>query len=202
MLLCRLGLRLPPIRPPPSAVRPPSPSLRHTSTWSRHSFFTRAPPTKFYIPRRHALWVIPIAGGLTLYLLPRPKSLFPSVFSSPTLIPCPSPTKPQPQLNPTIFSPSESDKSIVVRVAQLLREHVWEPILTAKRFIYLFVLFVPIIITSPILLIGKPEKHLKGDRWGAVWWYGLLVNQMEAAGPTFIKVRSLSALQSMDLTGA
>jgi aarF domain-containing kinase len=40
-----------------------------------------------------------------------------------------------------------------------------------------------------MLLVGRPERLLKGDRWGAVWWYGLLVSRMEAAGPTFIKVR-------------
>jgi len=70
-----------------------------------------------------------------------------------------------------------------------LIQHVWEYILTAKRFIYLFFLFVPVLVSSPILLVGKPQKSLRGDRWGAVWWYGLLVSRMEAAGPTFIKVR-------------
>ncbi|KAJ3573045.1 hypothetical protein NP233_g2673 [Leucocoprinus birnbaumii] len=79
------------------------------------------------------------------------------------------------------------------RITQLLRDHIWEPILTAKRFIYLFILFAPVIITSPMLLIGKIEKKLKGDRWGAVWWYGLLVRQMEAAGPTFIKLAQWAA---------
>ena len=52
----------------------------------------------------------------------------------------------------------------------------------------LFVLFIPVIFTSPIILVGPPSKEYKGDRWGAVWWYGYLVQQMEAAGPTFIKV--------------
>lgn len=70
----------------------------------------------------------------------------------------------------------------------MLHDKIWEPILTAKRFVYLFFLFMPVILTSPILLVGKPEKRLRGDRWGAVWWYGYLVSKMEAAGPTFIKV--------------
>ncbi|KAF5352362.1 hypothetical protein D9756_005987 [Leucocoprinus leucothites] len=185
MLFCRLALRLPAARSQPLG------RVRHASTWSRHSFFTRAPPTRFFIPR-HALWIIPLAGGVGLYLLPRPKSPFPSIFSSPTLIPCHLPTQPQ-TLNPTIFSPSESDKTIISRITKLLREHVWEPILTAKRFIYLFVIFVPVIAAAPMLLVGKAEKRLKGDRWGAVWWYGLLVRQMEAAGPTFIKLAQWAA---------
>jgi aarF domain-containing kinase len=61
---------------------------------------------------------------------------------------------------------------------------------TATRFIHLTVLFVPVIVMMPMLLVGAPEAKLQGDRWGAVWWYGLLVARMEAAGPTFIKVRS------------
>lgn len=193
MLLHRLGPRLS-TRLPTPAFRISSPApLRRTSTWARPSFFTRAPPAYSFAFRRHAFWIIPVAGGLTLYLLPKPESLFPSIFSSPTLIPYPCPTPTPPPLNPTIFSPSESDKTIIARIRQLLREHVWEPILTAKRFVYLFFLFFPVIFTSPMLLVGNPERRLKGDKWGAVWWYGLLVSQMEAAGPTFIKLAQWAA---------
>lgn len=39
-----------------------------------------------------------------------------------------------------------------------------------------------------MLLVGKPTKKDKGDRWGAIWWYDFLVHQMESAGPTFIKL--------------
>jgi hypothetical protein len=62
---------------------------------------------------------------------------------------------------------------------------VWEYVLTAKRFIYLLFLFIPVLISSPMLLVGKSYR---ADRWGAIWWYGLLVSRMESAGPTFIKV--------------
>jgi aarF domain-containing kinase len=54
--------------------------------------------------------------------------------------------------------------------------------------VYLFILFMPAIISSPMLLVGAPEKKYGGDRWGAVWWYDFLVRKMAAAGPTFIKV--------------
>ena len=58
----------------------------------------------------------------------------------------------------------------------------------------LAVLFVPVIVMIPMLLVGASEAKLQGDRWGAVWWYGLLVSRMEAAGPTFIKVRSCNSI--------
>lgn len=48
-----------------------------------------------------------------------------------------------------------------------------------------------------MLLVGTPERRLGGDRWGAVWWYNLLVAQMARAGPTFIKVGFLTAVNWM-----
>lgn len=166
-------------------------SRRAASTWSRNtsfpSFFSRTPIPRFRLSRK-ALWLIPLAGGLTLYLSPRRENSFRNLFSSPTLIPCPPQVAPQDPLKPTIFSPLERKKSIFATILSLLHDKIWEPILTAKRFVYLFFLFMPVILTSPILLVGKPEKRLRGDRWGAVWWYGYLVSKMEAAGPTFIKV--------------
>ncbi|KAF5385198.1 hypothetical protein D9615_001308 [Tricholomella constricta] len=166
-------------------------TTRHASLWARQQSLSYSR----WHAHRKVLWLIPLAGGLTLYLAPRPKSLFPSIFASPTLIPCPPPTPAdhKPPINPTIFSPSESDRSIIARIRAFLRNKIWEPLLTAKRFIYLFALFVPVILCSPMLLVGKPEKKYRGDRWGAVWWYGLLVSKMEAAGPTFIKLAQWAA---------
>ncbi|TFK30885.1 putative kinase protein [Coprinopsis marcescibilis] len=108
------------------------------------------------------------------------------ILRSPALIPCRA-------LNPLILSPSEHHLSIKSRILVLLRDNVWEPIRTAARFLRLFCLFVPVIFTSPMLLVGRPQKRCKGDRWGAVWWYGYLVQQMEAAGPTFIKLAQWAA---------
>ncbi|KAF9535647.1 hypothetical protein CPB83DRAFT_842093 [Crepidotus variabilis] len=142
--------------------------------------------------RRHALWVVPLSAGVSLYCLPksRPHS---DVFSSPTLIPCPPPSARSLVVNPTILSPSEHRLSISVRLRTVFKDNIWEFVLTAKRFIYLFILFAPVLATSPMLLLGKPQKSLRGDRWGAVWWYGLLVSRMEAAGPTFIKLAQWAA---------
>ena len=140
-------------------------------------FFTRSPVTRFSL-RRHAIWLLPFSAGVYLYVTPRnPQPSFP--LSSPKLIPSPV---------PSIFSPSESHRSIRSTILTFLLDNIWEPLLTAKRFIYLFVLFVPVIISSPMLLVGIPQKRLKGDRWGAIWWYAFLVRTMQSAGPTFIKV--------------
>ncbi|KAG6862132.1 hypothetical protein C0995_004214 [Termitomyces sp. Mi166 len=81
----------------------------------------------------------------------------------------------------------------MARMRGFLRSKIWEPLLAAKRFIYLFALFIPVLLCSSMLLIGKPKKKYRGDRWGAVWWYGFLVSRMEAAGPTFIKLAQWAA---------
>ncbi|SNX84075.1 related to aminoglycoside acetyltransferase regulator from P. stuartii [Melanopsichium pennsylvanicum] len=94
-------------------------------------------------------------------------------------------------------------RSIVVRffikTGNVIHAVIIEPFGTARRFLYLLILFLPVIIASPMLLVGarrekgqmrgrKVRKDEEGDRWGAVWWYSFLVKQMERAGPTFIKL--------------
>ncbi|KAH9948181.1 hypothetical protein B0H21DRAFT_821190 [Amylocystis lapponica] len=171
------------------------PASRHASLWARtprfsSQFFTRtAAPTPLL--RRKLFWIIPVLGGLALYIAPRPRSHLPSVFASPTLIPCPA-AGPD-EIQPTILSPAEPDRTISARILKLLRDTIWEPVLTARRFIYLFYLFAPVILSMPMLLVGRPETRLQGDRWGAVWWYGYLTSQMQRAGPTFIKLAQWAA---------
>jgi aarF domain-containing kinase len=83
----------------------------------------------------------------------------------------------------------------------LLQAYIWEPIFTFLRFFHLVILFGPVIITSPMLLVGRSDRRRKRGRpngeeeeaWGAVWWYGFLVNQMERAGPSFIKLGQWAA---------
>ncbi|KAH9486519.1 ABC1 family protein C21C3.03, mitochondrial [Psilocybe cubensis] len=88
-----------------------------------------------------------------------------------------------------VYSPNEERLSL----RALLQTHLIEPLLTARRFVYLLLLFAPVLLASPMLLVGRPDPRLAGDRWGAVWWYGLLVSRMEAAGPTFIKLSQWAA---------
>lgn len=137
-----------------------------------------------FLAARSTPWLclVPVGAGLALYTIPSQPAPIPRhVYSSPSLIP-------SRDLNLTILSPSEQHLDVRPRVLAFLRDHIWEPILTARRFVHLFFLFFPVIVTSPMLLVGQTSKRYRGDRWGAVWWYGFLTRQMEAAGPTFIKV--------------
>lgn len=136
------------------------------------------------------LWLFPFGGGILLYVSSNPQLQLPLVFASPTLIPCTGNQSSirHPLHNNMIGSPAEVRRPILSQVLNLFLDYIWEPFLTARRFVHLFYLFLPVIITAPMLLVGMPEKKLHGDRWGAVWWYELLVSKMEAAGPTFIKV--------------
>ncbi|KAI0639579.1 ABC1-domain-containing protein [Trametes polyzona] len=140
---------------------------------------------------RKLLWIVPVAGGFALYAAPKPRVEPHNVFSSPTLIPCPAPS-PEP-VETMIMSPSESDRSLLRRILAFVRERLIEPILTAKRFVYLCCVFVPVLLAAPMLIVGQPEEQLAGDRWGAVWWYGFLTSQMQRAGPTFIKLAQWAA---------
>ncbi|EPE03880.1 abc1 family protein [Ophiostoma piceae UAMH 11346] len=74
--------------------------------------------------------------------------------------------------------------------------YFWEPLCTAARFLQLAVIFVPVIVTIPLLFVGKQHKDRDNETSGALWWYGLLVNSMERAGPTFIKLGQWAASRS------
>lgn len=66
--------------------------------------------------------------------------------------------------------------------------YLYEPIATGFRFLHLVVIFVPVIITTPIIWFGSRLKDHDNERSGTIWWYGFLVRAMERAGPAFIKV--------------
>jgi len=177
----------------PSIVRGSGLSVRHAFQRTQHTAPSRSqsfkspntPPVRLW---RNLAWLIPVTGGVGLYLYPSQQLHLPSIFSSPILIPCTEYDLSVQAKDPIIGSPAEPYMSIPSRMFSLLQEHLWEPLLTARRFIHLFYLFIPVIITMPMLLVGKPERRYKGDKWGAVWWYEFLVRRMQAAGPTFIKV--------------
>jgi hypothetical protein len=75
-------------------------------------------------------------------------------------------------------------------VVLMLDLYIWEPLSTGVRFLQLVVIFVPVIVAVPALWFGRRHKDRDNERSGALWWYGLLVNAMEYAGPAFIKVRA------------
>lgn len=177
--------------------------IRFESASYRNSHW-RSPPRFLYLA--------PLAGLAIVYLSPRPKSLLHSFFSSPAVIPSPPDPPPSAPKALLIQYPYEPCPSLWSKIMQILRSRVLEPLLTARRFLYLCYLFVPVLISVPMLLIGapgsgdpkrkqagtRPDRQLKrrrlklgegeGERWGAVWWYDFMVRQMQRAGPTFIKV--------------
>ncbi|WWC67184.1 uncharacterized protein I206_101091 [Kwoniella pini CBS 10737] len=95
------------------------------------------------------------------------------------------------------LSPTEKRMGPVL----FIQLYILEPLATLFRFFHLAILFGPVILTTPMLLVGKPEKRRRTgkpiaeeeENWGAVWWYAFLVKQMERAGPSFIKLGQWAA---------
>lgn len=83
----------------------------------------------------------------------------------------------------------------VMRVAHgiylLLDKYVLEVFATAFRFFHLVAIYVPVIVTVPVIWLGRRASDQDNERTGTLWWYQFLVSAMERAGPTFIKVRSV-----------
>ncbi|KAI6012492.1 hypothetical protein F5J12DRAFT_890841 [Pisolithus orientalis] len=173
----------------------PRASVRTESILSPPSSHPFRPPNAHAWIWRSRLWLFPVAGGIFLYLSPSPQPHLSTLFASPTLIPCPDTQKRVRDFanEDLIGSPAEPHLSVISRILSLLQDYVLDPVMTAKRFLQLFFLFLPVIATMPMLLVGNPERGLQGDRWGAVWWYGLLVSKMQVAGPTFIKLAQWAA---------
>lgn len=71
----------------------------------------------------------------------------------------------------------------------LFFEHwIWEPIATGLRFVHLVIIFVPVILTVPVIWLGHRVPDRDDERAGTLWWYSFLVRSMERAGAAFIKV--------------
>jgi len=71
----------------------------------------------------------------------------------------------------------------------LIEAYIIEPIATGLRFLHLVALFVPVLVTIPVIWLGARQVHRGNERSGTLWWYGHLVLSMERAGAAFIKVR-------------
>ena len=121
--------------------------------------------------------------------------IFRRPFSAESPMPLPAAEPPTAASIPPISHLDESPG-----ILGFLQRTILEPILTFFRFLHLFALFAPVIITAPMILVGKPQRRRPGkpvaeeeEAWGAVWWYGFLVAQMERAGPSFIKLGQWAA---------
>lgn len=72
-----------------------------------------------------------------------------------------------------------------------IEDWIIEPIATGLRFLHLVVIFVPVILTVPVIWLGRRLPERDGERTGTLWWYGFLVTSMERAGAAFIKVSGM-----------
>lgn len=70
-----------------------------------------------------------------------------------------------------------------------LYSYVYEPVATGIRFLHLAVIFLPVILTVPVIWIGRRNVEHNNEHLGTLWWIDFLVRSMERAGPAFIKVR-------------
>ncbi|KAM3515115.1 hypothetical protein MY11210_001233 [Beauveria gryllotalpidicola] len=74
--------------------------------------------------------------------------------------------------------------------------YIWEPIFTGVRFLHLVAIFVPVIVSVPIIWLGRRLPERDDERQGTLWWYSFLVKAMELAGPAFIKLGQWAASRS------
>jgi aarF domain-containing kinase len=85
------------------------------------------------------------------------------------------------------------------RICVFFDQYIYEPIATGLRLFHLAVIFVPVIITVPVIWVGRRLPDRDNERSGTLWWYGLLVRSMERAGPAFIKVCGLVSRACLQL---
>jgi aarF domain-containing kinase len=71
--------------------------------------------------------------------------------------------------------------------------YIIEPIATGLRFLHLVFIFVPVLVTVPVIWFGKRHPDRDNERTGTLWWYGFLVSSMERAGAAFIKLGQWAA---------
>lgn len=84
-------------------------------------------------------------------------------------------------------------KKIRRSIWRFLDTYIVEPIATGIRFLHLVVIFVPVILTVPVIWIGARKQERDNERSGTLWWYGFLVASMERAGAAFIKLGQWAA---------
>ena len=97
----------------------------------------------------------------------------------------------------------EEHNGVLSRTWRGVERWIIEPLGTARRFLFLAILFLPVILTTPILLLELVEMGQRGppgrrkprtkERATTRLWYKFLVKQMETAGPTFIKVNRMAS---------
>ena len=79
------------------------------------------------------------------------------------------------------------------QVVHILDCYVYEPLAVGLRFLHLVAIFVPVVVTVPVVWLGSRRRDRENERSGTLWWYRFLVRSMERAGPAFIKLGQWAA---------
>jgi aarF domain-containing kinase len=86
--------------------------------------------------------------------------------------------------------------SVRKAIWHFLDSWIIEPIATGFRLLHLIFIFVPVIVTVPVIWLGQRDPERDNERSGTLWWYGFLVNGMERSGAAFIKVIQQTAINT------
>lgn len=87
----------------------------------------------------------------------------------------------------------KNSRKIRVRIWRFMDTWILEPLATGLRFLHLVIIFVPVIVTVPMIWIGARKEDRDNEKSGSLWWYGFLVSSMERAGAAFIKLGQWAA---------
>lgn len=55
--------------------------------------------------------------------------------------------------------------------------YVYEPIATGFRFLHLAIIFLPVLVTVPVIWIGSRNPDRNNQRWGTLWWFDFWSSQ-------------------------
>jgi aarF domain-containing kinase len=92
------------------------------------------------------------------------------------------------ELNEHVPKRLENSKKVRKGIYFFVDRYVIEPIATTLRFLHLVIIFVPVIVTIPVIWFGKRQPDRSGETTGTLWGYGFWVGSMERAGAAFINV--------------
>ncbi|KAM3478324.1 hypothetical protein MY5147_002239 [Beauveria neobassiana] len=100
------------------------------------------------------------------------------------------------EIRKTIDDDDRGLSRLMHKVLLFIDFYIWEPIFTGVRFLHLVAIFVPVIVSVPMIWLGRRLPERDDERQGTLWWYSFLVKAMELAGPAFIKLGQWAASRS------
>lgn len=100
------------------------------------------------------------------------------------------------EISKTIDDDDRGLSRLVHKALLFIDLYIWEPLFTGVRFLHLVVIFVPVLISVPVIWLGRRLPERDNERRGTLWWYNFLVKAMELAGPAFIKLGQWAASRS------